>query len=440
MSKNEFDELLLKKLQEEELEYNPAHWDRLAQLLPPTLTPASVNKGKKWTIAAGIAAAIAFALATVFFVKLLNHPSAEETEQSGIAKQAEKPGQAPQPVQKPQAQPPSLAQTQQPVNAPSHTVTPLAVSHNQHTVAPQVPQQQPIATNTPNKAPVSQQSPVLNTTNNNNSVLPGVLNPGTTIPKEVVADNKTVNEPSPVIPETVQEPHRNTVNNNTVAKVDAAPSLKDIYSGGTSAFYEGNSGNSNKKTSISLGGGVNYGNLNTGYTAGVSVRRKVGGDFFVDGSVAMLYNNNANNVAINNGPPLADNTNTAARPTAFNNETTLASPALDPIQKLYYVQFNPSIGYQLEKHVALSVGGDFQQILNSRGEQDEIVQPGTNSSKIFPNFDVGFTAKSEFSITPSIQAGLVYREGLNNMLKNDGSKYVNRRYLQVQFKYNIPVN
>lgn len=418
MSKNEFDELLLKKLQEEELEYNPAHWDRLAQLLPPTLTPASVPKGKKWAIAAGIAAAVAVALATVFFIKLLNSPK-EETVQPTVAQQTKVPGNTIQPGN-------NTATT-----VPGHRATPhnvLSAPVTQQQIAAQQPAANPVI-NHPHPVPAN--TPTLN----DQSILPGVLDPGVKA-QEAIAGNKIAREPIPQVKETAP------ANNNmaAVAKEPETYAYNNPYT--ASAFYEGkHPGKETKRTSVSLGGGVNYGNLNTGYTAGVSVRRKVAGDFFVDGSVAMMYNNNANNVAINNGPPLSDNkSNTAAKPTAFNNETNLASPALDPIQKLYYVQFNPSIGYQVEKHVALSVGGDFQQILNKRGEQDEIVQPGTNSSKVFPNFDVGLTAKSEFSITPSIQAGLVYREGLNNVLKNEGSKYVNRRYIQVQFKYNLPVN
>ncbi len=431
MSKNEFDELLLKKLRDEELEYNPAHWDRLAQLLPPTLTPASVNKGKKWTIAAGIAAALALALATVFFVKLMNRPGTGEAAQPAVARLTEEPKNATVPgnTQPVPAIQPALTQVPQ----QARQTLPSAATRNgqqvavhQHTGNNMIPNN-PVVN--PNPAP------------DNKSVLPDVLMPSTQ-PKETIADNKTTKEQVPVVPETLPEP-RNAVQNNAAVKrePDPAYAYNNMYSG-ASAFYEGKHPNKDsRKTSISLGGGVNYGNLNTGYTAGISIRRKVAGDLFVDGSVAMLYNNNASNVAINNGPPLADNpSNTGAKPTAFNNETTLASPALDPIQKLYYVQFNPSIGYQVEKHVALSVGGDFQQILNSRGEQDEIVQPGTNSAKVFPNFDVGLTAKTEFSITPSIQAGLVYREGLNNLLKSDGARYVNRRYIQVQFKYNLPVN
>ncbi|HEY0297903.1 MAG TPA: hypothetical protein VGB84_01665, partial [Arachidicoccus sp.] len=94
-------------------------------------------------------------------------------------------------------------------------------------------------------------------------------------------------------------------------------------------------------------------------------------------------------------------------------------------------------GYQIEDKVALSVGGDFQQMV---GNKDEVVQPQNDNTKIFPTLDVGLTTKTEFSIMPNLQAGLVYREGLNNLIKGgDNGSYVNRRYLQVQFKYNIPM-
>lgn len=414
MSKNEFDELLLKKLQGEELEYDPAHWDQMARLLPPTLAPASEGKrtGKKWPLAAGIAAAVAAVLFSVFLMKQTNHSTEPSAPATALT---ENPGNAGATV------PQQTEQTAGPNMPPDQSNTP-ASPVRQHTAMQRSPQQQPPTT------PAS---------------LPAVVNdppPAAQHPVPVVPGPAIAIKPEPARENQYQSPSPQP--GTTETKQEVSPAYAYNHYNSASAFYEGRNPGaaSNKKTSVSLGGGVNYGNLNTGYTAGVSVRRKVAGDFFVDGTVAMMYNNNASNVAVNNGPPLSDNTNTAARPNAFNNETTLAAPALDPIQKLYYVQFNPSIGYQVEKHVALSVGGDFQQILNRKGEQDEIVQPGTNSSKVFPNFDVGLTAKSEFAITPSIQAGLVYREGLNNMLKSEGSKYVNRRYIQVQFKYSLPVN
>jgi hypothetical protein len=457
MSKNEFDELLLKKFREAELEYNPAswdkfsqllpsspaagdssfdellrdklqgdeleykteHWEQLALLLPPTLVPVSNtetfiagNKKKRWGFATGIAAAILLMIGTVFFFRQMNN-GPDESNQPSLVKKDPKPNNTNTTVQ------------QNNTNAVTNTPQNPAVAQ-QSNVQPQM------------GSPVQQQS-VKNSTPSNsfyntiNPVTPNIITPQQPQqPPQQIAQNNTIQPQPAIIQESAPAEEKMAVQIN---KNDVPENYTYNNTTYASAFYEGN-GKSNKsaKTSISLAGGVNYGNLNTGYSAGVSVRHKVSGDFFVDGTVAMMYNNNASNVAINNGPSLSDNT--AARPASFN-ETPLASPALDPIQKLYYVQFNPSIGYQLEKHVALSIGGDFQQMLNKK---EEIVQPESNNSKLFPNFDVGLTTKSEFSITPNIQAGLLYREGLNNLLKNDGSKYVNRRYIQVQFKYNIPVN
>ncbi|WP_118952688.1 hypothetical protein [Taibaiella helva] len=410
MSKNEFDELLLKKLRNEELEYNPAHWDRLAQLLPPTLTPASAGKGKKqWVIATGIAAAVALALATVFMIQLLNGPD-------------DKPAQ------------PSVA----------HQQPPAGTTAPENNTASREPVTKPGLPGKDKGTPAADKAAGTNDRNlaqEEQGVLPD-LNSHSPAPVVPVPDNNpkvreqvaVTREPEPTAP--LKEKTNGNLFLNPATSNKVKESKEYTYHADPSVALNDYTKHE-RKTSISLGGGVNYGNLNTGYTAGVSVRHKIAGNLFVDGTVAMMYNNNANNVVANNGPPMTENGKIAARPTAFNNETTLASPALNPIQKLYYVQFNPSIGYQVEKHVALSVGGDFQRMLN---RNDEIVQPENVSSKLFPNMDVGLTAKSEFSITPNIQAGLVFREGLNNLLRNDNSKYVNRRYVQVQFKYNIPVN
>jgi hypothetical protein len=414
-----FDELLRNKLQGEELEYKAEHWEQLALLLPVTQVPISDpinftagNKNKRWGLAAGIAAAILLMVGTVFFFKQINNGPDESTQPSLVKKDS---------------QPSNNNTTVQQNKVNTTTGTPQTPAIAQHGKV----QQQPVSPVQQNAVNNAQNNSLYNTIN---SVNQNIVSPQQPQQPQQIAQSNTVTPQPSIIDGSQPVIEKITI---TPAKENPIPESY-TYNNTTyaSAFYEGNGkGNKNAKTSISVGGGVNYGNLNTGYSAGVSIRRKVAGDFFVDGTVAMMYNNNANNVAINNGPSLSDN-NTAARPASFN-ETPLASPALDPIQKLYYVQFNPSIGYQLEKHVALSVGGDFQKMLN---KTEEIVQPESNNSKLFPNLDVGLTAKSEFSITPSIQAGLMYREGLNNLIKNDGSKYVNRRYIQVQFKYNIPVN
>lgn len=419
-----FDASLINKLNTEELEYKAEHWEQLAGMLPPALAPFAdqqptfIPGGKKrWGLAAGIAAALVLAVGSVLFFSQMNRTGTTENNQPQIANNTN----------------PALNTTVRPTQSniqQTTTAQPIQPQVMPHSINGQATQTNNIAAHNNQAANNHTQNSFFN--NNLNPVVPAVA------PQQPqdIAHNEVAPQPAVVAPQPTNDIENSLYRKHAPAPGVASPVYAYNEVSDASAFYEGNANTKhNPKTSISLGGGVNYGNLNTGYTAGITVRRKVAGDFFVDGTVAMMYNNNASNVAVNNGPSLTD-PNTATRPASFN-ETPLASPALDPIQKLYYVQFNPSIGYQVEKHVALSVGGDFQQMLNKK---EEIVQPQSNNSKLFPNFDVGLTTKSEFSITPNIQAGLMYREGLNNLLKNDGSKYVNRRYVQVQFKYNIPVN
>lgn len=405
-----FDESLLEKLQEEELEYNPAHWDRLSQLLPPALAPAA-SRRKKWGFAAGIAATVALVLTAALVIKMI-YPGTKaiapgKQETAVVTKPSA--ATATEQLNDPAAAEPAVTQTETDHNAgtPDRHRNNAALTPFQGNPA-----------NTP--ADVLQQS---------------ILPPGSNQPAEpVVADKQE--EPAPNI---IKEEKINHAAQSPILKKEEKVPANLAYLPPALDPFENSFSKADKKskTSIAFAGGVNYGTLNAGYTVGLSARRKIAGDFFVDGSVAMMYNNNANNVVNNSGPSAGENSNLAARPAP--GQMAVNSPALEPTQHLYYVQFNPSLGYQIEKHVALSVGGDFQQMIRTDDGQEK-VQLVSNTAKIFPTFDVGLTTKTEFSITPNIQAGLLYREGLNNLLKNDGGKYVNRRYIQVQFKYNIPVN
>lgn len=407
---HEFDQAIVSKLAEEELVYSATGWDNLSQLLPPAAIPLN-SKKRNWVIPTGIAAALVLLLGSALFFGIVNK------EKEGIAVQ------------------PALATT-------LPAITPALPKDQPATGTPTAPQpgllQHHISTAARQTA-----APLLHNYQHPSVVLPLNNSPlnsdHNTIGKTPVEEIVVAKEEQQVviIPEVKKEIKEEPF---VVAKSDNKSSGNyaynnmDIY---PSAFYEGKATVKSPKTSIAVAGGVNYGNLNTGYSAGVSVRRKVAGDFFVDGTVAMMYNNNASNVVNYSGPPATNDNSLAARPAA--GKMSVSSPAIEPTQNLYYVQFNPSFGYQIEKHVALSVGGDFQQMVRKK-EGEEKVQLISNNAKLFPNFDVGLTTKSEFSITPNIQAGLLYREGLNNLLKSEGSKYVNRRYVQVQFKYNLPVN
>jgi hypothetical protein len=400
MSKNDFDELLARKLNEEALPYNPEHW----QALKEKLHPKSEQKGAlglailptaaiwKWT---GVAAAVALVIASVGIITSLD-------KQNGIPV-------AHTDTQKPQAAEVEWEQYRNDAidrKANSATSGPVET----RIAVQRIAQEGHIMTN--------------NAYNLGDAHLyPQVVNNG-------LEQLETIQQLEETVMEHVQAPVVQ-VTPNTNAK-GWFPSSSPKHDYGAPLITGLPSQDKEANTTFAINGGVNYGTLNTGYSAGVSLKQKLGGKFFVDGSVAMLYNNNAVNVAANNGPSLTD---VASRPS--NNLTSdLATPALDPMQKLFYVQFNPSIGYQIEKHVALSVGGDFQRMLNKK---EEVVQPEMFNSKMVPNFDVGFTAKSEIAITPNIQAGVLYREGLNNLFKPEGVSYVNRRYVQVQFKYTIPL-
>lgn len=408
MSKNEFDELLLKKLREEELEYNPENWERLAQLLPPALPP--VSKNRKWLFVTGTAAVLALCLAVFFFIKLVQNQNNYDatgsqllTEGTGI----------PAPL------PDIPKQTETQTITQAELTYPIAIASEKGSISQQ------------EEHTISVEESIGNSKENTNLIasLPLKATSNTTQQQTITAPEVAA-ETRVAIIETNKTPASEEHYTNQLTARPAPVTPSTVYEN-----YISNNSNAGH-TSVGLGGGMSYGNMNAGYAVGISARTKIAGDFFVDGTVAMLYNNNTSNTAVNNGPSLNDNSyKLASRPESFAN--TVATPAISPIQRLYYVQFNPSVGYQLDQNIAISVGGDFQQMLN---KNEEVVLQSANMARILPNLDIGLTTKSEFSITPNIQAGLIYREGLNNLIKNEGSRYVNRRYIQVQFKYNLPLN
>ncbi len=407
MSNNEFDKLLLKKLREEEMEYKPESWERLSQLLPPEMPSIKADGNRKWLVLTSAAAVVAMSLAVFFFYKFVQNKPANDGKAALLA------GQIIAPV-KP---------------APTEEM----VLHNTTEYTPQPAR----GGKTPSAAAhvTAYSLPTLATTRGSTANnLAASMNIAAMRQKEQSVNSNAMikeNTGNDIVATPAQPPVTDKPEQNQQLFAHEASNLPRV----TYDNYLSQNKNAGQ-TSIGLGGGMSYGNMNAGYAIGVSARTKIAGDFFVDGTVAMLYNNNTSNTAVNNGPPLNDNSyKTAARPESFSQ--TVATPAISPIQKLYYVQFNPSVGYQIDPNIAVSVGGDFQQMLN---KNEEIVLQSANQAKILPNFDIGLTTKSEFSITPNIQAGLIYREGLNNLIKNESIKYVNRRYIQVQFKYNLPLN
>lgn len=434
MGKNELDELLLKKLEEGTLAYDPESWERLSRLLPQegrslegaVAIRAKVTRFKKWSVALGMVAGLALIAGSFWWFQA--SPEAPEVQQltTTLAEQEGAPIAA-LPPEAQQGMPAPLAKAAvadglsagAPVGRPGPMASLLTI--------PDIVDDVPLR-NDVDKGAIKGRVPEMPAPKDErSSIVAGGMR----------EDNKKDPAPGTSIFDMEAGRPDATIENEAARRRIAGP--VDLMAASKPV--------PENRAFIGIGGGMNYGSLNAGYALGITAKANIAGDFFIDGTVAMLYNNNATNTGINNGPSLNDN-----KPPVGNGKggggplmavapnevfaNSVASPAMSVLEKLYYVQFNPSIGYEIDKSIMLSVGGDFQKMLSN---ENEIVVQKENKAQILPNLDIGLTAKSEIGVTSNITAGLLYREGLNHVFKSDGGRYLNRRYVQVQFKYNLPV-
>jgi hypothetical protein len=100
---------------------------------------------------------------------------------------------------------------------------------------------------------------------------------------------------------------------------------------------------------------MNYGSLNTGYMAGINARQKIGGKMYVEGDLTLVSNQ------------VTQSTVTANQYDAFNSggagKSSESNTVTQTPSNFLYVQFNPSVGYQVHKKVSLSLGADLQRLL-----------------------------------------------------------------------------
>jgi hypothetical protein len=197
-----------------------------------------------------------------------------------------------------------------------------------------------------------------------------------------------------------------------------------------------------KALEIGMNGGYNFGNLNTGYAASIKARGHITEDIFIDGSIGIAYNHMAQQTY---DIPTA---NIKARPQASNSNVVNLPAVKNASKELLYMQFNPSVGYKVNNKFSVSAGPDIQQLVKTQGNEfannNTIFNANTQKTSIIPQTDLGVSTKTEFHINKNLSAGLVYREALNNLFKNasmeaEGVNYINRRYIQIQLSYNIPV-
>jgi hypothetical protein len=180
------------------------------------------------------------------------------------------------------------------------------------------------------------------------------------------------------------------------------------------------------KLSVSVAGGLNYGSLEGGYALGFNARHDLGGRFYIESDVAFVNNNRPQDAYT----PLMN----GFEPLGMPGEEAVATELPARPTQLYYLQLSPAIGYHLSEKLSLSMGADMQRLIHDDANSREVIT--ADGIQIIPSLDLGVTGKTEVHITPRIRAGLLYREGLNRLLRQNQAM-MDRRYVQVQLKFAI---
>lgn len=394
LSATDFDNTLKQKIESEELAYNPAHWNQVAAQLPTANNVVPFKSPKRiipWAV--GVAAALAIILSTVILLNKNydNAPVIADQNKNLPTKN----GVSNEPINNAPA-----------IQAPD---TNTASVSNQNNLA--IKKSGATPSNPSSKLPFSNQHNIISSQDNNAINTPLETN----TPKVAAQDN--------------HQPEQSV-------RISPPPSATDDRYANNyppSILALNNSHQTEGRTSVGIGGGVNYGNFKTGVTFGISARQYIGKKVFVDGTVAMNVNqgNNMLNASQNTAASFV-----AGRPAGARGRPANATSDVQKAKDFYYIQFNPTIGLKLSKKLSAAAGPDFQQAMRDNATDKTIAFSKDGNVKYIPDMDMGITGKLEYSVTPNIQTGVIYREGVNSIVDK---QYFNRRYVQVQLKYTIPL-
>lgn len=182
--------------------------------------------------------------------------------------------------------------------------------------------------------------------------------------------------------------------------------------------------------STGLSTGKNQNGINLALNGVYNINENV----FIEGTIA--YQNNNPNDIMYSTKIMNQDINLA---NSMGKAQTFASPAISKdLEELHYVQFNPSVGYNFNDVISVSFGADVQNLVNQQNTEILTYNKELNTVEKIAKTDIGLTTKTEFRVTKNLKTGLAVRNGINNLFKKqDGINYVNRQYIQLQFKYNI---
>ena len=197
------------------------------------------------------------------------------------------------------------------------------------------------------------------------------------------------------------------------------------------------------KLSVILSGGINRGSQNNGYMAGATIRKMVNSKVYVESDVAFASTTNTQATAYLVDAAGMSGAKSGAAARGANMESSKPASVAPPAgvikeqnvsYNLNYVQVTPSIGVKIMKRMSLGAGPDFQQVLADNRPAPSTVERG--NIQVAPLFDVGLIGKSEFAVTQKVRAAVSYRKGINNVI-TPMDKYIERDYLQFQVKCTI---
>lgn len=399
MKPREFDDLVRQKFDKGHFEYNPGNWSRLEEQLEGQTKKKSVAIW--WLPLMAIAAAVTVSMGFATYMKQAE-PIWNEHKTSALAKEHTK-----------------HHDISRPAAIPTHEeVNPEADSGNEGKVG-----------NT--TAPTARNDELLNYAEAcSPKIDPSYLMTGSGFKKsakQLLAGAKSLQPPVSLYDE------------KKARKNKAEPEIQMVY-----RTFADEPETHKRLGQVSLSGGLNMGNRNSGFTLGATGRKMVSDRVFVEGDIAITGSNNTQKTAYLNEANIyasAKMSNSGTRTTSGDGTLTGAAGSqagsilvADRSFNMYYAQITPAIGYQLAKRFSLGAGPDFQQALS-----DTRPTPSTmdrNNVQVTPMFDIGVIGKAELMLNDRFRAALTYREGINNII-TPMDKYVERSYMQVQIKYTV---
>lgn len=183
-----------------------------------------------------------------------------------------------------------------------------------------------------------------------------------------------------------------------------------------------------KQSVLTIGGGYNFGTLDQGYAFSLTTKKDINRKWYIEGNVGVVFNDAGQNQSMFAGDFLS-----LKKSMKMNTNSVTSSVGFDNPNDYIFLQFSPVIGYNISQFINIGIGPDYQQLISNLGH-DIIYFSGYGSGNLLPSRDLGLLSKADFKLNKRINAGVMYRSGINSYIRND-INIKNRNYFQLQLNY-----